>query len=733
MKNRKLFSLLSLASVCGACVLAGCSLGDFGSLGNLGGIGGNTTENTQTAVRERKVTIADFESWESGFQLIRTGQFFGQIRVNSDPQFVKSGKQSAQIHPMGSYSSGTTPIMFFPTKSELFNFDHSDFRDAEKITFEFYNNEDAPVNVAVGLVTSITQILMFERTAIEYQALETGWNTVTYEVNISALAISADVSNIQGIYLAFENARSRDEDDAPDLYLDDVVLHRYAENQKVENLVNLGETEYLDFEEDWQKYVVGKRSTDAAPDIDIVTASDYAVGADGTETLQATSGDKVLRFVTKQSEGDATYYPGVEFASAVLQQSLFTKLTEMEYGATTFSFDIYNNSAEKYRFGIDFYSQDTKQRKEYIFFAEPYQWSTFSINLKDLRSDFMAANKNQAGMFENPGKIVILWPEYSSGGNKEFFVDNMHFEKAEINTEAKPVITLTPFVRVAEVGSTVDMPTYTIWDEYDLTSKATIKAFYKNGDEWVDATVNLGSILIDKLGEYKLVASCTNSLGNTTEEEYYFRGVEKAKKKVWATYDYADEASNIHLDGDKSDTNKTEWLEEFEGMSGVVKATAGNATQYGAGYLGFKFANQFMSQAINAKWDYFTIRMYIEADASAINLYSWNRLLVDGVKTGRWVEVKITKEVLNSGKTYVNRLTTPVTDEVFYSNFKDLCGASLGALFYTTTIKEKNADSSIIYYIDEITWGVNTSGSFGDKDNGTSDIYDDAWVDPSKK
>jgi hypothetical protein len=412
---------------------------------------------------------------------------------------------------------------------------------------------------------------------------------------------------------------------------------------------------------------------------------------------------------------------------------LFAKLTELEYGATTFSFDIYNNSAERYRFGIDFYTQDTRQRKEYIFFAEPYQWSTFSINIKDLREDFMAANKNQAGLFEQPGKIVILWPEYSSGGDKEFFVDNMHFEKAEINTEAKPVITLTPFVRVAEVGSVVDMPTYTIWDEYDLTSKATIKAFYKDGDEWVDANVNLGSILIDKIGEYKLVASCTNSLGNETVEEYYFRGVAKTKKNLWVSYDYADEATNIHLDGEKSDTNKTEWLEEFAGMNGVVKATTGNATQYGAGYIGFKFANQFMTKAIDAKWDYFVIRMYIEADAPSINLYSWNKLLVDGIKTGRWVEVKITKEMLNSGKSYVNRLTTPLTDEVFYSNFKDLCGASLGALFYTTTIKDKSFNNSVVYYIDEITWGVNTSGSLGNGDMGTSDIYDDVWVDPFRK
>ena len=91
MRNKKLLGILSFVIACSACVLAGCSPDD-------------SSEEVPAPVRERQVTIADFETWESGFQLIRTGQFFGQIRVNSDPQFVKSGKQSAQIHAnRGSY------------------------------------------------------------------------------------------------------------------------------------------------------------------------------------------------------------------------------------------------------------------------------------------------------------------------------------------------------------------------------------------------------------------------------------------------------------------------------------------------------------------------------------------------------------------------------------------------------------------------------------------------------
>lgn len=727
MKKTKLFLSLALALISGVCVVAGC-----------------TNQNNDDDKPVTSVTLADFESWESGFQLIRTNQFFGQIRVNKDAQFVKSGKQSAQLHPMGSYRSGTTPFMFFPTHSELFEFDYRDFSSAKNVTFEFYNNEETPVNVAVGLVTSVATIYSEERTTIEYQPLQTGWNTITYDINVSALAINADVTKIEGVYVAFENAKTDKEENAPDIYLDDVVLHYYPEKQEVKNLIELKENEYLDFESDWQEYVITRRSTDSAPDFEIVTASDYKVGAkpaegeeDTRESLQAKSGNRVLRFVTKQGESDSTYYPGLEFTSVLLEKSLFGRLTEVEYGATTFSFDIYyngdNSMGKKFFFGIDFYSKDGKQRKEYSFYPEPYQWNTFSINIKQLYEDFKKANKNQIGLFEKPGRIAICWGSYSAGGDKEFFLDNMHFEKEAIDTTAKSVIKLAPFVRNVKVGTQMSLPTYTIEDKYDVQSKATLSVFYNDNGAWVPAQVESGKVTVDKAGEYKIVATCVNGLGNETVREYYFRGEEEVREWTWSTYDYADEADNVYVDGGTSDTNKTEWLEEFEGAQGVVKASADNATQYGSGYLGLRFASELLTNATELGWDYFTIRVYIEADASNLMFYSWNRKILENVKTGEWVELTITKDILNSGKSYVNRNANPVDDGIFYENFREICGTSVGNLLYTTSIKNTMANSKVTYYIDEVTWGKYESGSYGNDDDATADVYDGEWVDPFRK
>lgn len=730
MKKKKLFLSIALAMLSSVCIIAGCK--------NDGNDDEKGNEN------KTSVMLADFETWESGFQLIRTGQYFGQIRVNKDAQFVKSGKQSAQLHPMGSYRSGATPFMFFPTHSELFEFDYRDFSSVKNVTYEFYNNEDAPVNVAVGLVTSVSTIYSREWTTIEYQPLQSGWNTVTYEVNVSALAINADVTKIEGVYVAFENAKTDKEENAPDIYLDDVVIHYHSEKQEVKNLIDLKENEYLDFESDWQEFVVSRRGTDSAPDFEIVTASDYKVGAkpaegedDTRDSLQAKSGSKVLRFVTKQGESDNTYYPGIVFTNVLLEKSLFGQLTEEQYGATTFSFDIYyngdNSTGKRFFFGIDFYSKDGKQRKEYTFYPEPYQWNTFSINIKQLYEDFKKANKNQIGLFEQPGNIEICWGSYSTGGDKEFFLDNMHFEQETIDTTAKSVIQLAPFVRNVKVGTEMSLPTYSIIDKYDIQSKATLSVYYNNNGTWEPAQVASGKVYVDKVGDYKIVASCVNGLGNETVQEYCFRGEEEVKEWTWATYDYADETDNVYIDGELSDTNKKEWLSEFEGAQGVIKASADNATQYGSGYLGFRFASQLLGDATELGWDYFKVRVYIEASAPSLNFYSWNKKILDNVKTGEWVELTITKDILNSGKTYVNRNANPVENIVFYEYFKELCGASVGNLLYTTSIKNTSTDSKVTYYIDEVTWGKYENGSWGNMDEGTADVYGGEWADPFRK
>ncbi len=732
--------ILTVAAL--ACAAA-CTIGGIACSGS-----GATQKPSKEPTREKIVTIADFETWQSGIQLIRTGKYFGTINENTDLKYVKSGKKSALLHPLGGYRSANSPIFFFPTVSETYDFDHSDFSDADKVTFEFYNAEDKDVNVAVGLVTSVTGLDVFQKTSLEYQPLQTGWNTVTYTVDVSTISINADVKDIQGIYVAFESVRSREEADAPDIYLDDVILYRKDKPAEIQNLVNLDEYEYSDFEKSWQKYTVGVRNTANAPTISIVNAADYKVGAapaegetDERPTLKSmenskVSGDKVLRAFAPNGSQYANSYPGIEFAPALLQRSLFGQLKEEDYGRVTFAFDIYNNSPVRMYWGVSFYNYTSSQRMEYGIYVEPYAWTPFSVLIKDLYDDFREKNKNSTSLFTDPGELAIYWAEFVTG-DAEFFFDNFRYEVDERDMEAKPTIHMSPFVRVAAVGDQLELPFVTATDKYDLELEAKLSVYQKNGEEWVDLPLNDdGLIPIEQLGDYKIVAKAINSLGNEAVEEYFFRGVESVEDKVWISYDYADEAANVHIKGEWAEDNQSEWKESVtlggETKNGVVKASTQNANTWGAGYFGLRFPKQRLDDAAEENWDYFTISVYIQADAASVTFYSFNKILAENVPTGCWTEVKITKALLN-GESRINKSKTPLNDILFYENFYKMCG-QVGGENYTEVLfikgVEKAANSSVTYYIDKITWGKYAETWYGDDDATATDVYDKEWVDP---
>ena len=50
-----------------------------------------SSSDSSVVERAKEVVFADFETWETGMQLIRTGKYFGTIGENKDAKYVKSG------------------------------------------------------------------------------------------------------------------------------------------------------------------------------------------------------------------------------------------------------------------------------------------------------------------------------------------------------------------------------------------------------------------------------------------------------------------------------------------------------------------------------------------------------------------------------------------------------------------------------------------------------------------
>lgn len=730
----KIASILSCA--CVALGLAACK---------------NEKENTDPpAEMSMEWVIADFETWETGLQLIRTGDSFGTIHWNKEGAYVKSGVGSARLSPLGGYRTGKVPLMFFPTSSELFDFDNSDFTDANNITFEFYNAEDTEVNVTVGLLTSIRTTNEWTTTAFSYQPLKpNAWTTVTYTVDTSSLSISNDVTDIPGVYVAFENARSRNESAAPEVYLDDVVLHRYETAPEIVDLVQVKDNDYLDFDESWSEHVVIVRDTDCMPKAEIVTASECLVGpapqeseTDTRTPLVAQSGEKVLKLTAPVGTAKKTFWPGVEFSAALLQQSVFGDMETSDYSCVTFSMDVFVNSEatgdEKntlaQRFGISFKSASDRKSLQYAFYGEPYEWTTFSISMYDLYYDWQKKYPNNTELFDEPGQIQLVWGEFNEGGDREFYVDNMHFTITEKDATVAPMIEVAPFEREILIGDKVRLPSMQATDIYDLELPVTVSAQYKAGNGWTDVALDRGEIPLQHAGEYKLVVSATNSLGNTTTKEYPFRAVAELQTRGFATYDYQDEVDTIYV---RDNACTRTWHESIsiggEMRNGVVQIATDNANQDGAGYIGFLFAETLMDKAAEEAWDYITIQMYIDAPVSEMSLCSWRDYLFRSVETKKWIEVKITKDMLNTGGSYVNDTGIVLSDKAFYSKFEDACALNGSLLFYTNTVKNTQATSQITYYIDQVSWGKNTNGAYGNGDDYSSDPYDESANDPFTK
>ena len=61
--------------------------------GSLAAFGCGDRNDTPTEERPAQYTLADFEAWAPDFQLCRISSTFGQVSMNTDPAYVRSGSR----------------------------------------------------------------------------------------------------------------------------------------------------------------------------------------------------------------------------------------------------------------------------------------------------------------------------------------------------------------------------------------------------------------------------------------------------------------------------------------------------------------------------------------------------------------------------------------------------------------------------------------------------------------
>lgn len=386
----------------------------------LGGCDGNSGGKDPAAdedVLEKSFVYSDFEDWAPDFQLIRVGKYAGSIEVNTDPAYSFGGKgQSCLIRPVGSYASKSTAKFTFPTHSTLFSFDYRDFSDVQSISFEFYNGEDKDVNVYVGLTPTVTSIDSSNSTEGEAHVLAPKtWTKVEYKVNQTALGFLYDVTMIEAFYVEFDNLGSRDIEDAPHVYLDEIVFNRYLVTPPKGEGLKINGMEFLDFEDRLQKQAVScDGPAHCKPVGDIVKASDYGI--------TAPSGEYVYSLTFKPGErNDGSAWSWMIISNVVTSSSMLAKVPFEQAKDLVLSIDFYNDTdhVEYLEFDFLYYEMATFNSLE----LQPKQWMTFTFSLKPVLEKY-------GEDFVKKGVLRAVYPEYIGENDIRFFFDNIRLNWA---------------------------------------------------------------------------------------------------------------------------------------------------------------------------------------------------------------------------------------------------------------------------------------------------------------
>ena len=363
------------------------------------------------SMKPGEIVISDFEQWGPDFQLIRLSAYFGRVTRNRDAQYVKSGEYSAKVEALGGYSTGYEPILTVPLISAKFNYNYSDFRWYDRISCSVYSAQ--PDNfIKIGLqagdgINSFGGTKVLER---KYM-LEEGWNELTYEINPSLIALTEDPQFINGITFSFENADSRELEDAKIMYIDDIKLNRIAEQAPVVDLVQLKPYEICDFEDAWQSYIISWSGNSLiTPDLEVVGRQENA-----DRIITPTSGNSMLHVHLRAGsavQGSLNY---INIPQRLMQEA-FEKITTEEIERGYLMFDVYNDGGAPTIFYPQFYNSQGALVVAYDFTAQTNQWVTFRVKLSDLKAkDILPADKT--------GTMTVPYWEFV-GEDRDFYFDN---------------------------------------------------------------------------------------------------------------------------------------------------------------------------------------------------------------------------------------------------------------------------------------------------------------------
>lgn len=377
-----------------------------------------------------------FEDFERDVQIIKLLNGFGQVNVNTDSRYVKSGKSSLKLRPNGWEFSTIPPYIVVPTYSTRYNYGYGDFTKTDKISVSVYNAESEPLEIGVGLTLQNIYTEQWydsvQRLNAEYYTLAPGWNDLVYAIEPDYFSKhpSFDIKQIYGVYFEFGHIGARSIDDTPTVYLDDLYLHS-ADNRAASGIKALqsdrenGVWEISYFDDVMQNYFyyVSLRPFFCAPTVKVVPAAKYGINAKkGLYVLEAT-----------KRAGTGEYgWPYIWISEDIMKGVLADigddiKLNPENY---VFKYDMYNASAYDGGWSMEFYTDDEVESKTYTTVsAKSGAWATYSCSFKTINNGLLSKGKKYT---EAPGAVRITGSQYNTAddtSDRVFLFDNVRIER----------------------------------------------------------------------------------------------------------------------------------------------------------------------------------------------------------------------------------------------------------------------------------------------------------------
>lgn len=413
----------------------------------------------ESQMDEQEIVFADFEEWGPDFQLIQVCNDFGRVTRNKNTEFVKNGKYSAKLQPVGGYNMETKPCVVFPFASDLFDFDYADITEFSEIDCYMYNDSETEIVATVGFAQSYAEGSAVLGAGEAFTLEPKKWTEIKYEIDCNLLSVLLDVQQIGGLYIQFPDTGVVYPDEAPSIYLDNIVIKKADAKAEVNpdfKLYTEGvpfeagyKVEIMDFENDYQKYfnisTVGQQG-------EVKIVSENEVG------IMASHGEKMLQVKRFDKRDPAGFL--VEVPETLMRAAGMTTIPVEKWKEVYLAFDMYlddESRAEEYlrvyktksggatQSHVTFvtYLEGRWQLCKYGFvdsngvnvwepqmpLQKQYQWTTWRISLYELAYNYR--NAVESDFITNPGPFRILFPN-SKGVASTTYLDNFRFETGPV-------------------------------------------------------------------------------------------------------------------------------------------------------------------------------------------------------------------------------------------------------------------------------------------------------------